>query len=303
MNEEALEKKNKRTALLYTTGIQVVLFIALFFIIAWRAPDPPIPEYGIELNFGMDAEGFGEVQPKAPVGNKGKAEEQQPEENKPEVKEETPKVEEKVAVEPKPEEVKPAEPEVVSKVESPVVVKEKKVEEKPVEKPIEKPVVEKPKVEEKPKVDQDAVFKPKPGPTSGAESKTPTNKAGEPGNHGDDPGKVGDKGSPEGQLNKDALYGKAGGGSGGVSVFGFSGFKVPEIVVPQLPDGAFGSYEFVVKVDDQGDVIGVVPQKRGLSLEAERILKDYIQKLYFEPHGPNLPPMSEGKITVKVVSK
>lgn len=303
MKEEVQEKKNKRTALLYTTGIQVVLFIALFFIVAWRAPDPPLPEYGIELNFGMDTEGFGDVQPETPVGNKGAEEKQEPEESKPEVREETPKVEEKVAEEPKPAEVKPVEPEVVSKVESPVVVKEKKVEEKPVEKPAEKPAVEKPKVEEKPKVNEDAVFKPKTAPTSGAENKTTENKAGNPGNHGDDPGKVGDKGNPEGQLNKDALYGKPGGGSGGVSVSGFSGFKIPQIVVPQLPDGAFGSYEFVVKVDDQGDVVAVAPQKRGLSVEAERILKDYIQKLYFEPNGPNLPPTSEGRITVKVVSK
>ena len=132
MSEEELEKKNRRTALLYTTIIQVVLFAVLFFIVAWRAPDPPLPEYGIELNFGTDDQGSGEVQPETPVGNDGQQEEE-PEESKPKVQEETPKVEEKDT---KPVESKLVEEQIVSKVESPVVVKEKKEDEaKPVEKP------------------------------------------------------------------------------------------------------------------------------------------------------------------------
>ena len=94
MSEGELEKKNKRTALLYTTIIQIVLVVALFFIVAWRAPDPPLPEYGIVLNFGTDDQGSGDIQPETPVGNKGQQEEE-PEESKPKVQEETPKVEEK----------------------------------------------------------------------------------------------------------------------------------------------------------------------------------------------------------------
>ncbi len=306
MSEEELEKKNKRTALLYTTIIQVVLFVVLFFIVAWRAPDPPLPEYGIELNFGMDDQGSGDVQPETPVGNKGQQEEE-PEESKPEVQEETPKIEEK---ETKPVESKPVEQQIVSKVESPVVVKEKKEDEvKPVEKPAEKPEekkvepkVEKKPVEEKPKVNPDAVYKPN-AQQSTSDNKTTDTKAGSPGNHGDDAGKTGDKGSPEGKLDAKALYGKPGGGAGGVSMSGFNGFKWPEVSVPPMPEGSYGAYEFVVKVDDKGDVVSVKSEKRGLSIEAERILKDYIQKLIFEPEGSNLPPVSEGKITIRIVSR
>src|SRR5688572_5911369 len=137
MVEEQLEKANKRKALIYTTAIQLALLVALFFIVAWRAPDPPLPEYGIELNFGMDDQGSGEVQPETPVGDKGKAQEE-PAESKPEVKEETPVVKEEVQEEVKPVEAKPIEEQVVLKMESPVVVKEKKEEVKPVEKPVEK---------------------------------------------------------------------------------------------------------------------------------------------------------------------
>jgi periplasmic protein TonB len=279
----------------------------LFFIVAWRAPDPPLPEYGIELNFGMDTEGFGDVQPETPVGNKGKAEEPQPEESKPEVKEEAPKVEEKVAEEPKPVEAKPAEPEVVSKVESPVVVKEKKVEDKPVEKPIEKPVaekpvVEKPKVEEKPKVNEDAVFKPKPAQTAGTENKTPENKAGDPGNHGDDPGKVGDKGNPQGTLDAKALYGKPGGGAGGSSLE-LSGWAWDEKPSPNVPNNESGRLVFEIKVDANGDIVSIRTLERSVSTEAEQICRRSVEKLTFSKTGSNVPEISTGKITFLVRAK
>ena len=85
-----------------------------------------------------------------------------------------------------------------------MVVKEKKEDEvKPVEKPAEKPEekkvepkVEKKPVEEKPKVNPDAVYKPK-AAQSTSDNKTTDTKAGTPGSHGDDAGKTGDKGSPE----------------------------------------------------------------------------------------------------------
>ena len=56
-----------------------------------------------------------------------------------------------------------------------------------------------------------------------------------------------------------------------------------------MPEGAYGSYEFTLKVDDQGNLVSVQPEKRGLSLEAERRLKAYLQKLVFEPEGQDLP--------------
>ena len=60
MSEEQQEKKNKQTALLSSIGIQIVVVLLLFVIVAWRAPNPPLPEYGIELNFGLDTEGSGD---------------------------------------------------------------------------------------------------------------------------------------------------------------------------------------------------------------------------------------------------
>jgi protein TonB len=39
------------------------LFCYFFLINAWTAPDPPLPEYGIELNFGIEEAGSGFEQP------------------------------------------------------------------------------------------------------------------------------------------------------------------------------------------------------------------------------------------------
>lgn len=306
MTETQQEKKNKRIAFLSTAGIQVLVLLLLFLIVAWRAPNPPLPEYGIELNFGMDTQGSGEVQPETPVGNEGDLPEEtaQPEEKPSE------EIEDVVEKETKPAEVKPVEEQIVSKVESPVVVKEKEKKEEAVKPVVEKPKekvekveekkVEEKKVEKKPEIDSKAVYKPS---TQPAESDKEGDKEGKPGNQGDDKGKTGDKGSPEGTLDAKALYGQQGGGGGGVSMSGFNGFDWPKVQTPSMPDDAYGVYEFMVKVDDQGDVISVTPLKRGLSLEAERKLKEVIQRLVFVPKGSNLPPQSEGKITFRVVSK
>lgn len=298
ISEDQEEKKNRKIAALTTAGIQVVVLLVLFFLVAWRAPDPPLPEYGIELNFGMDTQGSGDVQPEQPVGNDGQEQEQ-------EVKQAEEAAQPEPEVESEPEDIaevtpEPEQPQVVSKVESPVVVKEKEKKEEP--KPIEKPVVEKPAEEKKPEPKKEApkaVFKPAEPTTSNDGG----DKQGKPGNQGDDTGKTGDKGSPEGKLDAKALYGQPGGGGGGVSMSGFNGFDWPKVESPSMPEDAYGVYEFLVKVDDQGDVISVTPVQRGLSLEAERKLKAVIQKLVFVPKGQNLPPQSEGKITFRVVSK
>lgn len=280
MTESEQEKKNQRIAFLTSAGVSGVVVLLMFIIVAWRAPDPPLPEYGIEVNFGMDMEGSGEVQPETPVGSEG-------------TKEEEPQQEETVVPE-KVEESAPVEQEVVSKLESPVKVKETKEEVKPIEKPKEK--------EEKPKEEVKAAYKAN-TQTNDSQNKTTDGKAGTAGSHGDDKNKTGDKGNPEGALDAKSLYGTPGGGGGGVSMSGFTGFEWPKVQTPSLPDEAYGVYEFLVKVDDQGDVVSVTPLQRGLSLEAERKLKEVIQRLVFIPKGSNLPAQSEGKITFKVVSK
>jgi hypothetical protein len=258
----------------------------------------------------MDNQGSGDIQPTEPVGTDqpeaSKAEEAKPKE------EVQPKPAEEKAVE-EVKETKTVDTKTSEKVvtreddESPVGVNEKKETVKPVEKPKEKPV-EKPK-EEARKENPVAVYKPNTATKTESQKTGGEGKEGKTGNQGDDENKTGDKGDPRGTPDAKAMYGNPGtggdgpGGSGGVSMSGFNGFEWPKVQAPSLPDDAYGVYEFIVKVDENGDVISATPLKRGLSLEAERKLKAVIQRLEFVPKGTGLPPQSEGRITFKVVSK
>src|SRR5882724_10848762 len=62
-------KKNEQVAFVVSIGLHASLFLMFFFLISWRAPYPPAPEYGVVLNYGLDDEGGGEIQPETPVGN------------------------------------------------------------------------------------------------------------------------------------------------------------------------------------------------------------------------------------------
>lgn len=298
MTEEQ-EKKSRKIALITSLGVHGVIVLLLLLIVAWRAPNPPLPEYGIELNFGMAAQGSGPAQPEKPVGTQ----QSEPEEQEEEIEElplPAPEeiTEEEVVEETQPTETPSEQPEVVSKVESPVVVEEKK-EVKPIEKPKEKPqekVVE-PKPEVKPEVPK-AVYKPK---TEATTQGNTNEKTGTPGSQGDDVNKPGDKGDPAGTVDSKAIYGKQGGGGGGVSMSGFGTFGYPDINTPELPNPSAGIYEFQVKVDEEGYVISVTTLQRGVSYEAERRLKATIQRLRFLPQGN--PQPAEGRITFRVRSE
>ena len=84
------ELKNRRVGYAISFGIHAAVLLLFFFLIAWRAPDPPLPEYGIELNFGLDDQGTGDVQPEtapSPVEAEEEAAPDAPEEVQEEVEE------------------------------------------------------------------------------------------------------------------------------------------------------------------------------------------------------------------------
>src|SRR5688572_5073360 len=81
---EEKETKRKRIAFVTSAGIHGIILLLFLFSMAWRAPNPPLPEFGIELNFGDSDVGSGDIQPETPTAN-----EQQPVEEEPIVQEET----------------------------------------------------------------------------------------------------------------------------------------------------------------------------------------------------------------------
>lgn len=288
------EEKNRKIGLIASLGVHAGVFLILFFMVAWRAPNPPLPEYGIELNFGLDSEGSGDEQPTTPVGDENAVTDEVPQEQPAEAKpdEVTPDVTEPVkeaSVE------KPTEQN-ISKVESPVTLKEEKKEAK------KEVVKDKPK-EMQPEEKVIAAYK-----KEEKKSLNPTDASakGLPGNQGDQPNKVGDQGNPEGKLEAKALYGTPGGGGGGngmdLQMSGWAWADQPRI--PDLPDNENGKVVFEIECDESGDIIGINTLERSLSPKAEQILKEEIRKnSLVRTSGGRAPERSKGKIVFILKTK
>lgn len=60
VNSNSLEQKSRIQSALITLGVQVLLFLAIYFIVVWEQPDPPKPTYGMELNLGFSDLGAGD---------------------------------------------------------------------------------------------------------------------------------------------------------------------------------------------------------------------------------------------------
>lgn len=286
----ANDKKNKWVAFLVSAGIHTSLFLTFFFLISWRAPYPPAPEYGVELNFGLDDQGGGEVQPEVSVGNpnaEGKDAEQKADDKKEDVqpvKEETSKPEPEIKQDNKSLSDETSDVEVKSKKEKEVKPKEK------VESTKEK------KADIKPAVEKKAVYSGNTG-----EKKGETNQS-----QGDDPGKTGDKGNPQGKLDAKALYGKPGGGGGGDGYgLAMSGWEwASEPKVPELPDNENGRIVFEIECDENGDIVKITTTDRGLSLKAEQLLKAEIQKnSLIRTSNGKVPPKSKGQVVFVLKTK
>ncbi len=279
-----------------SASVHVVIILLFFLINAWTAPDPPLPEYGIELNFGLEESGSGFDQPIAEPTppteeDQGEPEEQVVEEQE-EVIEEQPEPEpvEQAPAEELPDsqqEDSPVETEPAQEtmpVEETVEEEAAEVEPQPVSEPKEEPVKEEPKVEEQ-KVDTNALY---PGSSSqGNKDNTP-----------------GDAGDPEGKVDSRALYGRQGGGGGGPSL-DLAGWRWDYIPNPDDRSQENGRIIFEIKVDDNGEVIGVRTIEKTVSPAVEQLYRREVEKLTFSKTSDNtLPaPISTGKITFIIRSK
>jgi protein TonB len=277
-------KKNQRIATLVSVGLHALIIGLLVFLAAWRAPDPPNPVYGIEVNLGFDDSGSGDIQPEV----------------EPEQQNLPPQEEEQTTTEPS-EEIEPeVEQPVATETESPVSIKKPKTapdvkKNEEIKKPEPKPQPEK-KVVKNP--DPNALFNPD-------AAKAADTKKSNSGSHGDDENKTGDKGNPEGKVDAKALYGTPGGGGGGngagLDLAGWKWDRAPAVKMPENEKN--GKIVFEIEVDENGEITKLRTIERGLSLEAEKICREELMKLTFSPTGKNVPPKSTGKVTFVVKSK
>jgi hypothetical protein len=322
-------KRNQTTAFLLSLVIYALFLGLLFFFELIYIPPEEIE--GIELNYGVDLVGTGDIQTtnKANVSpnnydvkSSEKTEtEIKPLKTKPIVT--SPSVE-------KVEKVKlaPAKPLITADDEkSPVIEKEtnktvKKTETKPAVKPAPeenktKPApakIEPPKPEPvKRSVEEGSIMK-KGGTGSGSGAKSNSSSNGTIGtrdgvggnnNGGGKKGEVGDKGDTRGTPDGKSMMGKIGKGSGsGAAIGGLSGWNKRKLTLPDDGSSETGKIVFKVTVDDSGDVVGISVVSSTVSPSVQNFYKNYIQQKLGSVLSPagTPPPRATGTITINIQS-
>ncbi|SMD44509.1 hypothetical protein SAMN00777080_3131 [Aquiflexum balticum DSM 16537] len=307
---ESQEAENKRKALIITIIVNILVLLAIFFIVVWREQVPPLPKYGMELNLGFTDTGSGNNQTTAPPSETQTANTEAPAPG-----DQSPKpVEATVPVtQPKTEAAKPATSkakptvEALSKTPSPVKASEKPTpavkDPSPAKKetaPVTQPSVSEAektttKAEEKPKIDQRAIFGA--GGTTGSGSKPAAGSA-----QGSSTQK-GDEGKPTGTVDGRAIMGS---GSGEGVPGPASGYNL-ELAGwdfasrPNIRDNVStrnGKIVFRITVDDAGKIVQAVPLEYNVSNEVLAYYRTVINQINFKRQGgAATADYSQGKIT------
>jgi periplasmic protein TonB len=307
-------KEHQSKALLFSTLTFSAFLVGLYFLkIVYEPLEEPLA-MGVDLNYGIDLVGYGNIQTLNKANDSKNTEEMAPsgaEETKP-----TPKPQPKV--EPQPKEVTPKktpqkQPEakkiLTSEIEKTSVSSSKETPKKATSTATTKPVTttatDKPAPQTPPRsVDQGSIFQKK--GTSPSSNGTVGTKTGIGGNNNGDgkPGNVGDQGSPQGTLDGKSLYGKPGsGGTGGASV-SISGWKKRNFQLEKDKSNETGRIVFDVTVDDLGEVKSIVVSESNVSPSVTNFYKSYIQRKlssFLVPDGTP-PARATGRIIINLKS-
>lgn len=278
-NYQEQEKKNKKIGMAVSLGTHALLILIFFFLIAWKRPHPPLPEYGIELNLGFSETGIGDVQPRSeqPVREQPQP---QPEENIEEEVEEEPINE----TEPQPSEEEEIAQQPVQET-GPDIIDEPKPEKKPVEKSTPQPA---PKEEKKEEVNKEALY---PGSAAKDEKNAETSQG--------DKGNTGDQGVEEGSIDSRAIYGKQGGGDGG-PLINLSNWNWDKATLTKDPSSENGKIVFEIKVDDRGEIIALRVIETTVSPAVVKFYQNQVEDFTFtfNPSKPGATPATESTGTI-----
>lgn len=252
--------KHRVKAAIYTAIIFTILVLILLWV-HFRTPIPPYPEggggpgMGIEVNLGTDDQGMGTNQAELPVNIPGFVEEQPSAPDNEQLltadNDESESIKDVVEDKPVKKEIK------------------KETKKQVTEKPKEKPIKEANPQAEKPKVNEKALFPPRPKGNEGIS------------------GQAGDQGKPEGTAGS-PLYtgtgsgsgGGTGGGSGtgtgtgigdGVS-FSLEGRSPTKLEAPKNTSQAEGKVVVEITVDKNGKVISAIAGVKGSTTLDEYLL-------------------------------
>jgi protein TonB len=304
-----LEKdKHQSKAFVISLTLYAMILASLYLIKIVYEPKVEILEMGVDLNYGIDLVGSGNIQTtnKANISKNNYDVKPEESEIKPTpVKSSPPKpVASTVKTPPTPSNV------LTSDEESKVTVK------KPTEttKPVFKPSTSEIKATTKTtpvaastvpqrSVDNGSLFK-KPTGSSGSNGTTGTRSGVGGNNNGDgNPGEVGDKGDPRGTLDGKSLYGNPGKGGGSGASVSISGWKNRgPLNIIKDKSSETGRIVFKVVIDETGDIISISVSETSVSPSVTNYYKTQVtQKL-----KSNLIPVgtpnsrSPGTITINI---
>lgn len=272
---EKKEEQNKRIGWITAVAVQLVLLIVFYFLVAWKAPFPPIPEYGIELGFTTSAGASSSTPPPETseeepiIEEEILEEEQQPEEQiETESEEQTETESESV------EEI------VTEEVESPIKVEE--ADPKPVEtKPEEKPTDKKEETKEEEKPTEKSIDDPEAGEGQGEEEEEPV-------------------------IDQRAIYGSQGTSEGNeegasLSLAGWIWDFKPK---PEDKSDQTGKIVYRIVVDGDGYLVKIEVVTSTVSPAVERKYRQAVEKLTFSKTiDYKTAPSSTGTITFIITSK
>jgi outer membrane biosynthesis protein TonB len=258
---------HRREALIGTLVVHGVLLL-LFMFTFFKGPNPPLASLGggdgVELNYGLDPAGSGDIQSMAPANASQNREDSRPP---------------KASPDPTPRPVADATPDPTPPSQEKIITSD--AEESPVsEAPVEKaaPPKEEVKVVPKPKRQVAVAFSPNGNATGGGNGVNGTSNTPTGNSNGDRPGTVGDQGDPNGSLDAKALYGSAGrGGSGsspGSGGLEMSGWRFESTPVVEALDDNSGQVRFKIKISADGEVESVTKVSGNVSAAQEKACRD-----------------------------
>lgn len=308
--EKEGDYSNKRKALIITIIVNALLLLAVYFIVVWKPPVPPIPQFGLELNLGFTDAGSGNNQTTTPPSEVPDVATEAPAPGDPapapqQTETAVPVSPSQPAAKPQPTEARRS-LEASSKVESPLKGNEesaeapKEAEKKtetapptpqPVDREADKPA-EKP-AEEKPKVDPRAIF--------GAGGTTGSGQQPSSGNNQGTTAQRGDEGNPQGTVDGRSILqsgrGNAGDGAGyNLELAGWDFASKPNI--SDNISNRNGRIVFRITVDDNGKIVQAIPLEYNVSNEVLTYYRTVVNQLSFKRQSGNpTAEYSTGRIT------
>ncbi len=262
------------------------MVLAAYFILAWVPPDPPIPEYGVELSFGL-------VESAAPA----QAENNQSEESEPVDESQS----EEIEAEESPEEIVEEVPEErLEQIEAPQEDSPDVVEEEVVEEVKEKEPEKVPEKTPKKETTEETQTEDNKEQKKEEATETDTQKKD---SKGDGKGE-GEQGDPESKIDERALYGKKGSGDLDGASLEMTGWAWDTKPNPNDKSSETGKIVYQIKIDSYGYIVEINVVTSTVTPSVEKIYRNSIEGLTFSRTSDYNPaPFSTGTITFIIKSK